>query len=253
MRSSRGTPVTRGVFLVSGYIRQFAFLSMALCVLPPHPIPYLLFFWSINAVAVMVTGAQRPAILRRWVEPAAFPRIFSNNKMIGIVIATLGGFAIGQFLDAYQWMFPKNYVISMLIGCAATFTGMALIAELAPKDKQPIRLQWVAPFRECDRKTWWMGLNNAGIAMVAPLFVIYHVNVLNLSNSQIAYFVVVSGIVSTLVLAARAACYGALRAVQGVRRRCHRDGRCSGPLRLDPRVPAAPLDPKLARGLPCGA
>lgn len=197
---TRQLPVTRGVFLVSGYVRQFAFLSMAFSVLLPNPIPYLLFFWSINAVSVMITGAQQPAILRKWVEPAAFPRIFSNNKMIGIFIATAGGFAIGHFLDAYQWMFPKNYVISMLVGCVATFAGMSLIAELAPKEKQPIRLRWVKPFQECDRKTWWMGLNNVGIAMAAPLFIIYHVKVLNLSNSQIAYFVVITGVVSTLLL-----------------------------------------------------
>lgn len=197
---TRQLPVTRGVFLVSGYIRQFAFLSMALCVLLPNPIPYLLFFWSINAVAVMVTGAQQPAIMRRWVEPSEFPVIFSHTKMIGIVIVTIGSFAIGHFLDAYQWMFPTNYVISMLVGCAATFAGMALIAELAPKERKPIRLTWVKPFQECDRRIWWMGLNNAGIAMVAPLFVIYHVNTLGLSNAQIAYFVVTAGIVSTLVL-----------------------------------------------------
>ncbi|TVY05500.1 MFS transporter [Paenibacillus cremeus] len=197
---TRQLPLTRGVFLTSGYVRQFAFLSMALSVLLPHPIPYLLFFWSINAVAVMITGAQQPAILRKWVEPSEFPRIFSNNKMIGIVIVTLGSFAIGHYLDAYNDIFPLNYVISMLVGCGATFTGMALIAELAPKGKQPIRLTWVRPLQEADRKTWWMGLNNAGIAMVAPLFIIYHVKVLNLSNSQIAYFVVTAGIVSTLLL-----------------------------------------------------
>ncbi|MFH5185956.1 hypothetical protein ACHHV8_26775 [Paenibacillus sp. TAB 01] len=42
---TRQLPLTRGVFLTSGYIRQFAFLCMAFSVLLPHPIPYLLFFW----------------------------------------------------------------------------------------------------------------------------------------------------------------------------------------------------------------
>ncbi|MCS7460755.1 MFS transporter [Paenibacillus doosanensis] len=197
---TRQLPVTRGVFLASGYVRQAAFLCMAFAALLPHPVPFLLFFWCINAVAVMITGAQQPAIMRKWVAPDAFPQIFSNNKIIGIVIVTLGSFGIGQYLDAFDWMFPKNYVFSMLVGCLATFAGMSLIAELAPKEKQPIRLSWMRPLQECDRKTWWMGLNNVGIAMVAPLFVIYHVNVLKLSNSQIAYFVVTAGIVSTLLL-----------------------------------------------------
>lgn len=197
---TRQLPVTRGVFLVSGYIRQLAFLCMAFAALLPHPIPFLLCFWCINAVAVMVTGAQQPAIMRKWVAPDEFPKIFSNNKIIGIIIMTFGSFGIGQYLDAFDWMFPKNYVISMLLGCLATFAGMSLIAELAPKEKKPIRLTWMKPFQECDRKTWWMGLNNVGIAMVPPLFVIYHVNVLKLTNSQIAYFVVIAGIVSTLLL-----------------------------------------------------
>jgi MFS family permease len=45
-----------------------------------------------------------------------------------------------------------------------------------------------------------MGLNNAGIAMVAPLFTIYHIKTLHLTNTQIAYFVVVAGIVSAISL-----------------------------------------------------
>lgn len=215
---TRQLPVTRGVFLTSGYIRQFAFLCMAFSVLLPHPIPYLLFFWSINAISVMVTGAQQPAIMRKWVPANEFPRIFSNNKIIGIIIVTFGSFGIGYFLDAYNWMFPKNYVISMLIGCFATFAGMSLIAELAPREKEPIKFTWMRPLQECDRRTWWMGLNNVGIAMVAPLFVIYHVNVLKLSNSQIAYFVVIAGIVSSLLLPVARRCmerFGMMR-VYGV-------------------------------------
>lgn len=197
---TRQLPLTRGVFLTSGYVRQGAFLCMAFSVLLPNPIPYLMIFWSINAVSVMISSAQQPAILRKWVEPSEFPRIFSNNKIIGIIIVTIGSFTVGHFLDIYNWMFPKNYVISMLIGCFATFAGMSLIAELAPREKMKFKWSKVHPFQECDRRTWWIGLNNTGIAMVAPLFVIYHVNVLKLSNAQIAYFVVTAGIVSTLLL-----------------------------------------------------
>jgi hypothetical protein len=197
---TRQLPLTRGVFLTSGYVRQGAFLCMAFSVLLPNPIPYLMFFWSVNATAVMISSAQQPAILRRWVAPSEFPKIFSNNKIIGIVIVTFGSFALGYYLDAFNWMFPKNYVFSMLIGCVATFAGMSLIAELAPREKAKFKLSVVRPFQECDRKTWWMGLNNTGIAMVGPLFVIYHINVLGLSNSQIAYFVVTAGIVSSLLL-----------------------------------------------------
>lgn len=197
---TRQLPVTRGVFLMSGYVRQGAFLCMAFSVLLPNPIPYLMFFWSINAVSVMISSAQQPAILRKWVAPHEFPRIFSNNKIIGIIIVTLGSFTLGHFLDIFNWMFPKNYVISMLIGCFATFAGMSLIAELAPREKEKFKITKVRPFHECDRRTWWMGLNNTGIAMVGPLFVIYHVNVLELTNAQIAYFVVTAGILSTLLL-----------------------------------------------------
>ncbi|TBL71376.1 MFS transporter [Paenibacillus thalictri] len=197
---TRQLPITRGVFLASGYIRQCAFLCMAFSVLLPNPIPYLLIFWSVNAVAVMISGAQQPAIMRRWVEPHQFPGIFSMNKLIGIVIVTIGSFGIGAILDATNVFFPKNYFVSMLIGCIATFAGMSLIAELAPHEKKPIRFTMVKPFQECDRKIWWMGLNNIGVAMVAPLFIIYHVKVLGLTNTQIAYFVVTAGVLSALLL-----------------------------------------------------
>lgn len=193
---TRQFPVTRGVYLAGGYVRQFAFLSMALSVLLPNPIPYLLFFWSINAMAVMVTSAQQPAILRRAVPHEQFPRMFSTNKLIGIVILVAGSYGIGHALDATQRFFPMNYAVSMLVGCLATFTGMNLIAALAPHEKQPVRLHLVRPFRECNRRMWWMAMNNIGVAMAGPLFTIYHVNKLGLTNTQIAYFVIASGIVS---------------------------------------------------------
>jgi hypothetical protein len=197
---TRQLPVTRGVFLTSGYVRQFAFICMALSVLLPNPIPVLLVFWSINAVSVIVTSAQQPAILRRVIEPQQFPALFSRNKIIALFVTTAGGLLIGYALDATDSFFPYNYVGSMLIGCLSTFTGMSLIAGLAPREKTKIRFQGVRPFRECDGKIWWMALNNAGIYMTPSLFTIYHVKTLHLSNTQIGYFVVTAGIVSALAL-----------------------------------------------------
>lgn len=197
---TRQLPVTRTVFLTSGYVRQFAFVCMALSVLLPNPIPVLLIFWSLNAVSVIVTSAQQPAILRRVIEPDRFPLLFSRIKIIALIITTSGGLLIGYGLDATDSYFPYNYVGSMLIGCVSTFAGMSLIAGLAPREKTKIRFQWPLPFRECNRNIWWMALNNAGIHMTPALFTIYHVKTLHLSNAQIGYFVVTTGIVSALSL-----------------------------------------------------
>jgi hypothetical protein len=195
---TRQLPVTRGVYLAAGYVRQFAFLGMALSILLPNPLPVLFTFWSLNAISVMITSAQQPAILRRVVEDSQFPAIFSRNKIIGILIVTFGSLLIGRVLDATDSFFPNNYVASMLIGCLATFTGMALIAGMAPRAKAAIKLKWMRPLREADGRMLWLSLNNMGVHMVAPLFVIYHVKVLGLNNSQISYFVVIAGVVSVL-------------------------------------------------------
>ncbi|MCL6459069.1 MAG: MFS transporter [Gorillibacterium sp.] len=197
---TRQLPVTRKTYLVSGYVRQFAFLSMALAVLLPRPIPYILAFWAINAISVMITSAQQPAIFRRWVEPSRFPQIFSNNKLIGIAILVVGSLVIGNTLDFFDRFFPYNYVVSMLVGCLSTFMGMNLIARLAPNEKHVVKLRPVLPFKECDRRMWWMSLNNIGIAMVGPLFTIYHIKALGLTNAQIGYFVVASGLLSAAFL-----------------------------------------------------
>ncbi|MEF3303586.1 MFS transporter [Paenibacillus sp. GYB003] len=197
---TRQLPVTRGVFLTSGYVRQIAFICMALSVLLPNPLPALLVFWSVNAVAVIVTSAQQPAIMRRVIAPEQFPALFSRIKMIALFITTFGGLLIGYALDASDSYFPYNYVASMLVGCLATFTGMSLIAGMAPREKTTIRLARIRPFRECDRNIWWMALNNAGIYMTPSLFTIYHVKTLHLTNTQIGYFVVTAGVVSALAL-----------------------------------------------------
>lgn len=197
---TRQLPVNRRIFLLGGYIRQFAFLSMALSVMLPNPIPVILFFWALNSAAVMVTGAQQPAIMRLWVNTTDFPRIFSTNKIISIAVTTLGSFVIGMSLDATNRYFPVNFSVSMLIGCLSTFCGMALIAQMAPSVKMKVRLAFVMPFKESDRLMWWLGLNNAGFAMAVPLFTIYHVKTLQLSNTEISYFIIIAGIVSASVL-----------------------------------------------------
>jgi hypothetical protein len=197
---TRQLPVNRGVFLLGGYIRQFAFLGMALSILLPNPIPVILCFWALNGAAIMVVASQQPAIMRMWISTAEFSKIFSMNKIISIVVTTIGSFLIGMSLDATNQFFPLNFSMSMLIGCLSTFTGMALIAQLAPVKKTKLILTFVKPFQESDRLMWWMGLNTAGIAMVGPLFTIYHVNTLQFSNTQIAYFVITTGIVSAVVM-----------------------------------------------------
>src|SRR5690606_18014807 len=113
---------------------------------------------------------------------------------IGIVIITIGSFTIGQALDSTEQYFPYNFVAFMLIGCLSTFAGMALIAALAPRSKVRLRLRRMWPFQEGTRTMWWMGLNHMGIGMVGPLFVIYHINKLGFSNTQVAYFIVATGI-----------------------------------------------------------
>jgi hypothetical protein len=197
---TRQLPVTRGVYLAAGYVRQFAFLGMALSILLPNPFPVLLLLWAINAASVMVTAAQHPAILRRVVEDSQFPTIFSRNKVIGIVIVTFGSLLIGRLLDSTDAFFPNNYVVSMLVGCLATFAGMALIAGMAPRTKAEIKPRWMRPLKEANRGMFWLALNNMGIHMVPPLFVIYHVKQLGLNNTQISYFVVLAGIISVISL-----------------------------------------------------
>lgn len=197
---TRHLPVTRNVFLVAGYTRQIAFLCMALSVLLPNPLPYMLFFWGINAFSVMVTATQQPAIMRRNIEQNTLLRVIDNTKLIGVIILTAGSFVVGSTLDATQSWFPRNYVAFMLVGCLATFVGMTLIAKLAPRDNIRLAFRPSLPLRECNRSMWWMALNSLGIAMEIPLFVIYHVKVLTFNNMQIGFFLAASGAFSVLGL-----------------------------------------------------
>jgi len=151
-------------------------------------------------MSVMVTSVQQQALLRHALVERDFSSVLSNTKTIGILVSVLGSFLIGKYLDAHQEIFPFNYVISMVIGAIATFAGMNLIAQLAPKEKKPIRFHFVRPLRTYPRSLRAITFATAGIAVMGPIWTVYHVNELELSNFQIGVFGIAAGLVSTVLL-----------------------------------------------------
>lgn len=197
---TRQLPITYRVYFSSGVLRQIAFLCMAISPILPHPVFWLLFFWAFNASFVMITSVQQPAIVRRVIEDADVPKLFSRLKNIAIVVTIGGSFAIGKFLDGFQSIFPYNYMLSMLIGAGSTFTGMSIIAKLAPREQTPVRLHWVMPLRKPSKLLFAMMLTSASIAVMGPIWTVYHVNHLHLGNLQIGMFGIVSGILATALM-----------------------------------------------------
>ncbi|MDB5083441.1 MAG: major facilitator superfamily 1 [Bacilli bacterium] len=197
---TRQLPLTHSIYYKSGVLRQFAFLCMAVSPLLPHPIFWLLFFWTFNAVFVMITSVQQPALIRQSIDDQFLPTLFSRTKTIGIIVTIIGSLAIGKFLDAFSSHFPYNYIISMVVGALATFTGMNIIAQLAPKEKKPIHFHLVRPLRTFPKMLIAITLANAGIAVMNPIWTIYHVNILQLGNLQIGLFGMAAGVASTLLM-----------------------------------------------------
>ncbi|WP_229776843.1 MFS transporter [Alicyclobacillus cellulosilyticus] len=197
---TRQLPLTRRVYYTSGVLRQLAFLGMAFSPLLPHPVVWLLGFWVFNAMFVMITSVQQPALVKNVIDEEAVPKLFSRTKVIAIVVTVVGSYVIGRFLDVHQAIFPYNYVICMVTGAIATFTGMNIIAGLAPRERRPVRFRWVLPLRRPSRLLFAMWLASGSIAVFGPLWTIYHVNVLHLSNLQIGWFGVMSGLISTLAM-----------------------------------------------------
>lgn len=197
---TRQLPLTYSVYYGAGMIRQICFLCMAISPLLPNPVFWLLFFWVFNAMSVMVTSVQQQALYRHAIEEKYFSTVLSRIKVISIIIGVLGSFLIGKYLDIFQYMFPYNYVISMVIGAVATFAGMSLMAKLAPKEKKPIRFHIVRPLRTYPRSLMAITIATASIAVMGPLWTVYHVNELQMTNFQIGIFGIAAGIVSTLIM-----------------------------------------------------
>lgn len=197
---TRQLPLTYGVYFTSGMLRQVAFLCMAFSPLLPHPVSWLLFFWAFNAVFVMITSVQQPTLIRSVMSDDTLPALFSRLKNIAIVVTIIGSFTIGKFLDGFQAYFPYNYVISMVVGAVSTFTGMSIIARLAPRERLPIHFHWVVPLRRPTPLLLAMLVSSASIAIMNPVWTVYHVNHLHLSNLQIGMFVIVSGGISAALM-----------------------------------------------------
>lgn len=197
---TRQLPLTYRVYFTSGILRQIAFLCMAVSPLLPHPVFWLLFFWAFNAALVMITSVQQPAIVRTVVDDHDVPLLYSRLKNIALLVTIAGSFAIGKFLDSFQHIFPFNYMISMAIGALSTFTGMSIIARLAPRENTPIRFHWTFPLRHPSRMLMAMMIASASIAVMNPVWTVYHVNHLHLGNLQIGMFGIVSGLLSTALM-----------------------------------------------------
>jgi MFS family permease len=197
---TRQLPVTRSVYYTAGVLRQICFLCMALSPLLPNPVAWLLFFWACNAVVVMITSVQQPALIRAHIEEGELGNLFSKTKLIAVAVSVVGTYAVGKFLDAKENLFPHNYTITMVVGAIATFMGMSLIAKLAPEKREKVKLKWVKPYRKITPTMIAVGVAIVGFMSMGPLWTIYHVNDLQLTNLQIAMLGIVSGLVSSVLL-----------------------------------------------------
>jgi MFS family permease len=197
---TRQLPLTYNIYYRAGILRQLVFLGMAFSPLLPHSIFWLLVFWAFNAMFVMVTSVQQQALIRQAIPESEVTTLFSRIKIIAITVTIVVSYIIGTFLDRFDGIFPFNYVISMVVGALATFTGMSLIAKMAPKEDKPIHLHFVRPLKTMNSKTLAVFIATAGYAVMGPLWTIYHVNTLQFSNLQIGLFTIVAGLLSTVMM-----------------------------------------------------
>jgi MFS family permease len=197
---TRQLPFTYGVYYKSGILRQIAFLSMAISPLLPFPIYFLLFFWSLNSIFVMITSVQQQAIIQNSIPSNELPTLFGRTKLIAIAITIIGSIIIGRALDSTGHLFPNNYVICMLIGAISTFTGMSVVARLAPKSKQKFKWHFIKPLKTWNGNMLAITVATVGINIVNPLWTIYHINKLGLTNTQIAIFGIAAGLISTITM-----------------------------------------------------
>lgn len=197
---TRLLPCTFKVYYSAGIIRQLAFLCIAFAVLLPHSITWILVFWSINCIVVMILNVQQHSLIKHNVADANMSTLFGNIRIIAIVVTIVCSYSASTLLDRFDRIFPYNYFVCMVIGAVCTFTGMNLMARLAPKDSQKVRMKWVRPLQKPTPFLILIGFMALGSALPGSLWVIYHVNVLHFSNKQIALFAICSGVISAVCI-----------------------------------------------------
>ncbi|WP_185897079.1 MFS transporter [Paenibacillus zeisoli] len=197
---TRLLPCNFKVYYSAGILRQMAFLCIAFAVLLPHSIAWILVFWSINCIVVMILNVQQHSLIKHNVAESNMSTLFGNIRIIAILVTIVCSYSASTLLDRYDTIFPYNYFICMIIGAVCTFTGMNLMARLAPKESKKIKLQWKPPLRRLSPFLIMVGFMSLGGALPGSLWVIYHVNVLHFSNMQIALFSICSGVVSAICI-----------------------------------------------------
>ncbi|GIP23854.1 MFS transporter [Paenibacillus sp. J22TS3] len=197
---TRLLPCTFKVYYSAGIIRQLAFLCIAFAVLLPHSITWILLFWSINCIVVMILNVQQHSLIKHNVEEAKMSSLFGNIRIIAIGVTMVCSYSASTLLDRFDSIFPYNYFVCMILGAVCTFTGMNLMARLAPRESKRISFRWKRPLQKPTPFLMLVGLMAVGSALPGSLWVIYHVNVLHFSNMQIALFSICSGAVSAVCI-----------------------------------------------------
>lgn len=136
-------------------------------------------------------------------------RIFGLRNMYCSIMTLIATLAAGSLLDrvAYPW----NFMAVMALAFAAGIVSLVYLrkmkefpAPVQPKVRTSLAQRFAAPFSDkaFGRKftifTLSAFLIHMGINLAAPVFTIYHVKDLGLSNELIGMFAIVSGAMSTV-------------------------------------------------------
>lgn len=191
---------------------RLSWLLIASIAFVPRPelrAPLLLAAIGIQAIPQVVTNVAWTALLGDLFPQTERAHLFSLRSMYGAAVTLVSSLAAGILLDKVKY--PYNYTALFVITFICGVWALHVCSKMVERPVQPRRENrkslWQrvkAPFADSEygRQFGVFAMSAAmmhlGINIAVPAFAIYHVRVLNLSNSMIGAITLASGLTSVL-------------------------------------------------------
>lgn len=153
----------------------------------------IIFAYALYAIPNTVTAILSPNYLKEAIPREHWGRVFSKNKMVLVTTNMLTLVVVGLLLDHFRYMFPYNFIVVFFAASFAYVFSYFFLKNIETdtvKVASRPKLSRIKLLEQVDKNLLLMILVQIPIYMIAPLWAIYHVRVLGLSNFQVGMLTV---------------------------------------------------------------
>lgn len=167
---------------------RLAFLALSILMFLIRDPLLVIIGFGLYCIPYTIASVLSPNFMKDAIPESSWGKVFSTNKVVLIITNMVTLCIVGWLLDVFKYAFPYSFIIIFIASSIVYALSYYFLRKVKVDGniqiKRP-RLGRIELLAQVDKNLLLMVLVNIFIFMIAPLWSIYHVNILHLSNFQI--------------------------------------------------------------------